>query len=105
MAIKHDTRKGHRLIDLSGKRFGRWEVLRRSGRSQALQPQWLCRCDCGKEKVVAGQSLRYGRSQSCGCLHRELLQSARNDPRSFQAKHERSDLLLLEGNQVPLLES
>ena len=29
---------------------------------------YLCRCDCGTEKVVQGNSLRTGRSKSCGCL-------------------------------------
>lgn len=32
---------------------------------------WKCRCDCGKEKIVCGQSLRNGVSTSCGCLRNE----------------------------------
>lgn len=30
--------------------------------------QWLCRCDCGNEKVVFGTSLVSGHTKSCGCL-------------------------------------
>lgn len=28
---------------------------------------WLCRCDCGNEKVVSGQHLKAGATISCGC--------------------------------------
>ena len=33
---------------------------------------WLCRCDCGNEKVVSLIHLRNGSTRSCGCLAREL---------------------------------
>jgi len=64
-----------RLIDLTGKRFGRWTVLavcpeRRRYRS-CLIVCWLCRCDCdGTERVVTGGSLRAGISTNCGCQRR-----------------------------------
>lgn len=32
---------------------------------------WLCKCDCGNEKVIKGQSLRDGYTKSCGCFDRE----------------------------------
>ena len=51
-------------VDISGERFGRWVALRRGVPSR----KWLCRCDCGTEKLVAGPSLRAGGSLSCGCL-------------------------------------
>lgn len=62
----------------TGKRVCRWVVVRfgeplvsRSGRKRV---RWLCRCDCGTEKLVLEQSLRralrsqFGGSRSCGCL-------------------------------------
>lgn len=49
-------------IDLTGKRFGRLVVLEYKGNLK-----WLCKCDCGNEKVVTGQSLRRGTTLSCGC--------------------------------------
>jgi len=61
-----------RLIDLSGQHFGRLVVLRQAevdtshGRSK-----WVCRCDCSSECTVLGQSLRDGRTHSCGCYCRE----------------------------------
>lgn len=53
-------------IDLTGKRFGKWTVIKQSG--SRVQTLWHCRCDCGKEKpsVLYG-SLTTGHSTSCGC--------------------------------------
>jgi hypothetical protein len=38
-----------------------------------VQPYWLCRCDCGTEKIVSAGNLRSGHTQSCGCLWREAI--------------------------------
>lgn len=57
--------------DLTGMRFGRFTVLRDSGRRQNYQILWDCQCDCGNQKTVNGYSLTHGKSRSCGCLRRE----------------------------------
>lgn len=59
------------LIDLTGKKFGRLTVLARAPSRYGL-PHWKCRCVCGTKIEVAGASLRYGRTKSCGCLHNEI---------------------------------
>lgn len=51
--------------DLSGRRFGRLVVVRLAASVGA--PRWVCRCDCGQEKVTAAASLRAGHTVSCGC--------------------------------------
>lgn len=56
------------LIDLTGKKFGKLTVLKRVENNKHRQPQWLCKCDCGNEAVVAGQKLRTGHTKSCGCI-------------------------------------
>lgn len=56
-----------RLIDLTGKRFGKLLVTGRAGTSKYGQPRWTCRCDCGGTVVVLGANLRTGSSASCGC--------------------------------------
>ena len=57
-------------IDLSGQKFGRLTVLSffetRNGRAR-----WLCRCDCGNDKVVNATELKLGKTKSCGCLNIE----------------------------------
>lgn len=52
-----------KLIDLTGMRFGRLTAVRYVGDSK-----WLCKCDCGNEKIIVGPSLRRGFSNSCGCI-------------------------------------
>ena len=53
--------------DITGKRFGKFTVLRHAGRDAERKAMWLCRCDCGKEAVIQGKRLRAGTSASCGC--------------------------------------
>lgn len=60
-------------IDLTGKKFGRLTVLAESGRNKNNHIIWLCKCDCGNEKNVLGDSLRRGHTLSCGCLALEKL--------------------------------
>ena len=54
---------------MTGKRFGRWLVLERKENSSGRNARWLCRCDCGRERIVDAKSLRNGTSQTCGCKH------------------------------------
>src|SRR5262245_42778540 len=59
-------------IDLTGQRFGRWTVIRPAephGKNRAAT--YLCRCDCGTERIVLAALLKSGKSKSCGCLHRD----------------------------------
>ncbi len=57
-----------RFIDLTGGRFGRLIVIKRVDNGKQGNPTWLCRCDCGKEKVIRGNDLKTGHTKSCGCL-------------------------------------
>ena len=54
-------------VDLTGQRFGRLVVLMQSFDKPNERPRWLCQCDCGNQKIVAGSSLRGGLTTSCGC--------------------------------------
>ena len=63
-----------KLIDLTGKRFGRWLVLRKA--ESKARTQWLCVCDCGATKSVQGANLTNGTSISCGCYRAELPRTA-----------------------------
>ena len=72
---------GNNIVDVTGQRFGLWVVIGRVSAPEHLQAYnkhklawWLCRCDCGTEKVFRSQSLRNDRLnpnyvKSCGCLH------------------------------------
>lgn len=59
-----------RSVDLEGMRFGRLSVIGKT-RSKSGRVAWLCKCDCGNESAPLTTDLTSGRTQSCGCLHRE----------------------------------
>jgi len=61
-----------KAINIFGQRFGRLSVLDR-GENKGKQYGWICICDCGKTVNVNGNSLRSGRTKSCGCLRAESL--------------------------------
>ena len=58
--------------NLCGQRFDRLVVVLYAGK-QKRNHCWKCRCDCGKEKIVAGCNLTSGNSKSCGCLKSKAL--------------------------------
>lgn len=61
-----------RFIDLTGRRIGRLHVddiaYRRNGKTY-----WRCECDCGRSRIINGDSLRNEHTRSCGCLRDELI--------------------------------
>lgn len=64
--------------DLTGKRFGRLVVISRDEEMSKKHHRsyWLCLCDCGKKKIIAGLSLSNGATKSCGCLRNEKVFNA-----------------------------
>lgn len=66
MAEKETTKRAANFKDLTGQRFGRWTVLHFQDTARKMT-RWACRCDCGREVIVLGNSLRRRLSVSCGC--------------------------------------
>ena len=71
----------YRRLDLNGKVFGHLTVLEsgnsvRDTTTGRPRTTWVCRCECGKEKVVVTEKLQMGEVISCcdvGCqFHRPL---------------------------------
>jgi hypothetical protein len=54
-------------------KVGRLTLLHPTG--QGSLQKWLCRCDCGTLKSIWASNLRQGRTQSCGCLRKEIKNS------------------------------
>lgn len=63
--------------DLTGRRFGKLVVIERVCRDNSRRALWKCKCDCGKEKIIRGDSIRDGRTKSCGCLYANDLSGRR----------------------------
>ena len=60
-----------RLVDLKGKSFGRWHVIGEHIRIGS-RTYWPCRCECGTEKNIEAYSLKKHRTESCGCIRKEM---------------------------------
>lgn len=54
--------------DLTNKTFSKMTIVSFAGRNRTGQSLWLCKCDCGQEKVVAAHHLKSRNVKSCGCL-------------------------------------
>ena len=60
-----------RLIDLTGRKIGRYTVLELLPKNNKNYREYRCLCECGNIKIVKSKLL--GRnSNSCGCLAREI---------------------------------
>lgn len=63
-------------IDMIGKKYGRLLVLEYVGSKEKngkYTRYYKCKCDCGKEKEIAGARLRNGTTKSCGCYRKEYV--------------------------------
>lgn len=61
-----------KVNDLTGQKFGRLTVLKRV-ENQGRAVRYLCRCECGNEKIFYATNLKRGLSISCGCFRRDKL--------------------------------
>lgn len=67
--LKGQFIKGNGLKDLTGERFGRLLVLRKSNKKNGRKTYWICQCDCGNVKEIRSDCL--GIVKSCGCIKKE----------------------------------
>lgn len=67
----------NKIIDLTNKTFENLFVIERADdyiySNGNRKSRWKCKCDCGKEIIVLGESLIRKHTKSCGCLKKELL--------------------------------
>lgn len=58
------------IIPMLGKKFGQLKVLSLSHKDTKGRYFYKCFCDCGKQTIVRGSSLRSQNTKSCGCVKR-----------------------------------
>lgn len=71
-------RKMPKIVDITGKIFGYLTVIKLDHRRQRPghnESWWLCKCDCGKEKLIERRALVSGSTKSCGCHKCDLLRA------------------------------
>lgn len=62
----------HNTKNLIGKTFNNLTVVRIAERNEHIPTKrrgtfWLCKCECGNEKIVMSTELTRGDTKSCGC--------------------------------------
>lgn len=62
--------------DYAGLKFGRLTCLEYITNKNGRRI-WLCKCECGNEKMVGIHELHFGNTSSCGCIKSKMV-SARN---------------------------
>lgn len=59
--------------NLTGQRFGNLVAISRADNDPSGKTRWLCRCDCGEEKVILSTNLVRGLTRSCGCFNKSTV--------------------------------
>jgi hypothetical protein len=80
MSVSSVGAKSALFKDLCGKRFGSLTAESYAGLSNTKRRRsmWLCRCDCGKEKIAMGRTLIAGQCNQCDqCLSEKLSRLSR----------------------------
>lgn len=70
--LKRERISQTKLLDLTGRRFGRLHVITRADDIGPGNARWMCRCDCGNFIVVRSPHLSRGKTKSCGCFREEM---------------------------------
>ena len=71
IAFFYGQKEMRKIIDLTGRQFGRLFVLSVSGKDKANHTIWLCKCSCGTKTNVQSSHLLTNHTRSCGCLLQE----------------------------------
>lgn len=58
------------FINLTGEQYGRLTVKEYAGILSG-RTHWFCQCECGNVIITSSNSLRTGRTKSCGCIRKE----------------------------------
>lgn len=71
-----------------GNRYGQWTVMSKAipvtdHRGQRVK-SFMCRCECGAERIVGGNTLISGQSKGCGCLRNKNSSARRSAQNMIQ---------------------
>ena len=58
-----------------GKKYGKLLILKyvEDKKTKHSNSYYLCKCDCGNEKIIELRSMKSGRVKSCGCIQKERI--------------------------------
>ena len=68
--------QGQKIIDLTGKNYPHFKVIKPAGGGSSRVQYWVCLCQCGKTFISTSSKIRMGLTVSCGCVKEERLPKA-----------------------------
>lgn len=60
-----------KFSDITGNKYNRLLVLKKTNKKMGTNYLWECQCDCGNITYASKTALESGHKKSCGCLHTE----------------------------------
>lgn len=72
-----DSGQGQKIIDLSGKIYPHFKVIKYAGLGPSHVKYWVCLCQYGKTFISTSTNIRMGLTISCGCVKDEALPKGR----------------------------
>jgi hypothetical protein len=60
-------------VDITNQKFGRLTAIRPTAERKGGCVVWECLCECGNTAFVTAKAMRSGNTQSCGCLHKDVV--------------------------------
>ena len=60
-------------INLEGKIFGELSVIKKVDKNSSGGYNYICKCTCGNEKIIASKNFAYSKKISCGCIRNKLV--------------------------------
>lgn len=76
MSVEKKLKFGEKL-DITGERYGALVALYLTGNKKGKSYCWMFKCDCGREKELPVNQVRYGSIKSCGCYINKKLPDKR----------------------------
>jgi hypothetical protein len=81
------------IEELTGLKINKLTFLKYVKNDKFGKALWLCKCECGKEKILNASAIKAGLTTSCGCNKRASLSKGHGDiSGAFWRKLERSAL-------------
>jgi len=69
---RFETKRKDKDVFIQGRKFNRLTAIKRLERHDKNKKEyWICKCDCGVEKIVEESALINGYTKSCGCYRKE----------------------------------
>ena len=93
-----------KVVDMTNQRYGKLLVIKRAENDKFGKAQWLCKCDCGNEKIINGASLRKGLTVSCGCNKIEKLKKYNEEHTINEVGNRYGKLVVISRNEDPSLQ-